>query len=427
MGLPSEMTPKERALPEAIGRYRVVRRLGQGAMGRVLLAHDPVLDRDVAVKLLRDDLAIPPEQRQALIDRMRHEARAAARVSHPNLVALHDMGEDGELGLFLVFEYVEGPTLKERLLGGHLGAELAARFAREIGGALTTAHGAGVLHRDIKPENVILASTGAKIADFGIARVPDSTLTRDGGLLGTPAYSAPESVTGGNFSPLSDQFSMAATLWEALSGRRAFPGDDAIAVATRVTTDEPPRIAALCGLDEHVDTVFARALSKNPRARFASCEEFGRALAEALEVAPRARLPTLPDQRREERESELRHGGERRGLGFAIVGAGVGALLVFAGLRLQERLERLDAQAPSESETSSSGSSAPHPSRAAPPPPRRPRHVSAAPPTSGRGSDDGEPDGSSDAGAASEAGAEASAGSLLPSRAENESDAGILR
>src|SRR5262245_10796831 len=108
------MNALERPLPETIGRYRIVRLLGQGAMGRVLLAHDPVLDRSVAVKLLRDDLSLPPEHRQALLERMRQEARASARVSHPNIVALHDMGEDQGLGLFLVFEYVEGITLKER-------------------------------------------------------------------------------------------------------------------------------------------------------------------------------------------------------------------------------------------------------------------------------------------------------------------------
>src|SRR5262245_59468929 len=98
----------ERELPSGIGCYRVVRLLGRGAMGRVLLARDPVLDRDVAVKLLRDDLPLPPEQRKALVDRMRQEARASARVTHPNLVALFDMGEDSELGLYLVFEYAEG-------------------------------------------------------------------------------------------------------------------------------------------------------------------------------------------------------------------------------------------------------------------------------------------------------------------------------
>jgi eukaryotic-like serine/threonine-protein kinase len=325
------MSPPLRPLPDTIGRYKVVRLLGQGAMGRVVLAHDPVLDRDVAVKLLRDDLGLPSEHRQALLDRMRQEARASARVSHPSIVALHDMGDDPELGLFLVFEYVEGVTLKDRLTRGPLGSESTAKIARAVGDALTTAHSAGVLHRDIKPENVILTKTGAKIADFGIARVPDSTLTRDGGLLGTPAYSAPEAIASGKFSPLSDQFSMAATLYEAISLHRAFPGDDAVAVATRIATEEPPRIAEVCGIDAHVDTVLARALSKNPRARFESCEEFGRALADALELTPRAAQPTLPDERHRWPPASA-PGGNRLARTVAIGAAGVGALFAIGAV-----------------------------------------------------------------------------------------------
>ncbi len=224
-------------LPKTIGRYEVTRVLGQGAMGRVLLARDPVLARDVAVKILRDDLGIPPEVRDGLIVRMRHEAQAAARVTHPNLVTLHDMGTDAEVGLFLVFEYVNGPNLKERLRSGRLPPQQAARLARELGQSLSIAHLSGVLHRDVKPENILLAPTGAKISDFGIARVPDSTLTRTGSLIGTPAYCAPEALAAGHFSPESDQFSLAATLYEAVSGERAFPGDDAVGVASKIQTE----------------------------------------------------------------------------------------------------------------------------------------------------------------------------------------------
>ncbi len=323
-------------VPEDIGRYRIVRLLGQGAMGRVLLAHDPVLDRDVALKLLRSDLGLPPEQVEALVDRMRQEARASARVSHPNIVALHDMGDHPEHGLYLVFEYVGGPTLKERLEKKTFGPEAAAELAEQLGSALTTAHKSGVLHRDVKPDNVILSETGAKIADFGIARVPDSTLTRDGGLLGTPAYAAPEAIASGKFSALSDQFSMAATMYEALSGRRAFPGDDALTVATHIANDEPPRIADVCGLNSHVDTVLARALAKNPRARFSSCEEFGKALAEALGVLPRSVLPTLPDDAHAPKE--------RSTTPALLAGAGVGAVIAIASMALWTR--RAPTEAP---------------------------------------------------------------------------------
>jgi serine/threonine-protein kinase len=240
---PSTPDVVEPALPRAIGRYDVVRLLGEGAMGRVLLAHDKVLDREVALKHLRADLAIPRDVRAALVTRMQHEARAAARVPHPNLVVLHDMGEDPVVGLFLVFEFVDGPTLKERLFDGPLSPVEVARLARELGAALTCAHSAGVLHRDVKPENVMLSRAGAKMADFGIARVPDSTLTHQGGLLGTPAYSAPETFASGAFSPASDQFSLAATVYEAASGKRAFPGDDAVSVAAKIRDTSAPRVA----------------------------------------------------------------------------------------------------------------------------------------------------------------------------------------
>jgi len=354
-------------LPTQIGRYKIERLLGRGAMGRVLLAHDPVLDRSVAIKLLRDDLNIPPEQHDALLHRMRQEARASARVSHPNIVALHDMGEDPDLGLCLVFEYAEGQTLKERILRGPLGPEAAARLAREVGDALTTAHLAGVLHRDIKPENIILTPTGAKVADFGIARVPDSTLTRDGGLLGTPAYSAPECIASGKFSPLSDQFSLAATLYEAVSGQRAFPGEDAIAVATRITTDEPPGIAELAGLDPHVDAVLARGLAKLPSARFEDARTFGRALAEALWQSPRQQLPTLPDERH---RTHAPSAHESRTTRLVVGGAAVGALLGIAGFQLIMGLREPEHPLPARAEQVAEESTPKAPETAAPESPK---------------------------------------------------------
>jgi serine/threonine-protein kinase len=326
-----------------IGRYQPVRLLGRGAMGRVLLGHDPVVDRRVAIKLLRDDLVIPPEQKDALIDRMRQEARASARVSHPNIVALYDMGEDPELGLYLVFEYAEGMTLEQRISRGPLGPEAGAKLARELGDALTTAHAVGVLHRDIKPQNIILTPTGAKIADFGIARVPDSTLTRDGGLLGTPAYSAPECITKGTFSPFSDQFSLAATLYEALSQQRAFPGEDAVSVATRITTDVPPGIAELCGLDAHVDAILLRGLAKVPAERFPSARELGEALGEALGMKTRKMQATLPDEHH--RRAPWQPPPERSSLRTFVGGAAVGALLGVAALQLSTMLREPDSTA----------------------------------------------------------------------------------
>jgi serine/threonine-protein kinase len=335
------MDAREAPLPPRIGRYRIERLLGRGAMGRVLLARDLVLDRDVAVKVLRDDLGLDADQRRALVDRMRHEAKACARVGHPHIVQLFDMGEEPNLGLYLVFEYASGTTLKDRLQQGQLQPGAAADVAREIGDALTTAHENGVLHRDVKPENIILTPKGSKIADFGIARVPDSTLTKNGGLLGTPAYSAPECIANGEFSAQSDQFSLAATLYEALSRRRAFPGEDAVSVAARIANEEPPGIADGCGLDRHVDGVLSRALSKDPEKRFASAREFGDALAEALGRRSRGALPTLPDERHE----VLRRAEPRAGARLLIGGVAAGALLGITGIQMTSGLKERERAA----------------------------------------------------------------------------------
>ncbi|MCC6214344.1 MAG: serine/threonine protein kinase [Polyangiaceae bacterium] len=369
--------PVTARLPPTIGRYRVVRTLGQGAMGLVVLAHDPVLDRDVAIKVLRADLGLDAADREALLVRMRQEARASARVSHPNLVALHDMGEEPDVGLFLVFEYVHGDTLEKRLARGPLGPEAAAKLARELGGGLTSAHELGVLHRDVKPANVILAQTGAKVADFGIARLPSSTLTREGGILGTPAYSAPESIEHGTFSPASDQFSMAVTLWEAIAGHRAFPGDDAVAVAARIHAEEPAPIAGVCGLDPHVDSVLARALAKHPESRFPSCQDFGLALAEALELRRRGALPTLPDARHE----HLHRTSRSRSLAWIALGALAGGAVATVIAREAPRAAPTDAAASAAAQPIDGGA---EPADAGAPKDRRqPAHARAAPTSAG--------------------------------------------
>ncbi len=374
-------------LPASIGRYAVVRVVGEGAMGRVLLAHDPVLDRDVAVKHLRSDLKIPRDVRAGLITRMRHEARAAARVAHPNLVVLHDMGEDEGIGLYLVFEYVEGPTIKQRIVEGPLPAAEVASLARDLGAALTLAHGAGILHRDIKPENVILSKSGGKLADFGIARIPDSTLTHQGGLMGTPAYSAPETFRAGKFSPESDQFSLAATLYEALSAERAFPGDDAVAVAAKIANDAPEPIALRLGLPPAVDEVLGRALDRRPERRYPSCAEFGAAFAQALQRAPSSavlKLVSAPSEAAAAQPVARASDPPReRTTGQVILGAAVvvvtATLLVRTALRsAEEGDDDPIAAVPAASQSVGVPSARPHGSPSLPPMLRAPVKASAA-------------------------------------------------
>lgn len=348
-------------VPKKIGRYEVERLLGQGGMGRVWLARDTVLGRRVAIKVLRDDLALPPAVRDELIVRMGHEARAAAAVSHPNIVTLHDMGEDSVVGLFLVFEYVttkedgssEGVlSLRDRLKRGPLSFPEVAKLAREVGSALTFAHEAGVIHRDVKPENILFSRNGFKIADFGIARIPDSTITRANTVLGTPAYTAPEALSKGDFGPASDQFSLAATLYEAATGARAFGGEDAIVTAGKVSSEPPPPLHESIGPEsvvKQLDATLQRGLAKAADARFSSCAELGAEVARAIE-APVSNKSIPPP------------GGTartRRGLSALITPVPAGALL--EGLErtpLSSRVATVQRAADtSASATSSTGSS----------------------------------------------------------------------
>lgn len=278
------------ALPANIGRYPVTRILGSGAMGNVYLARDSELERDVAIKTVR----LPPgasAETDAFIVRFRNEARAVARLRHRSIVAVYDVGSDPVVGPYLVFEYVEGENLKEIVRAkGPLMPEQVVALAEQVGGALSAAHRAGIIHRDIKPENLLVGLDGlVRLADFGVARVPDAALTGEGQFLGTPCYAAPETLRGGEASPRSDQFSFAAVLYEAAAGVRAFPGQDAVAVAHHVIHDEPllPSKAAVAGaaVPPGVDTVLMRGLSKRPADRFDELSSFVAALHAAYAEA----------------------------------------------------------------------------------------------------------------------------------------------
>jgi len=268
--------------PKNIGRYTIERLLGSGAMGFVFLGRDPELDRAVAIKTVRD-LDLGEQARATFLERFRNEARAAARVHHPCIVQIYDVGDDAEAGPYLVFEYVAGSTLKKVLTArGALPPEEVIRLAGQIADALAAAHAHGIIHRDIKPDNLLVTPSGdVKLADFGVARVPNAALTREGQFLGTPCYAAPETLMQGLYGPESDMFSFAAVLYEAVSGVRAFPGNDAMAVAHQVCHDTPKapsEAAPSARIPRAVDRILMQGLSKEPRERPKSPH----ALAEAL-------------------------------------------------------------------------------------------------------------------------------------------------
>ena len=259
------------------GRYRLSERLGHGGMGEVFAAHDLRLDREVALKLLRADLA----EQDGMRERVVAEARLAARLSHPHIVGVLDTGEqDGRP--FVVMERLSGRTLRDELSDGALPPERVRDVGLQVLRALAAAHALGIVHRDVKPGNVLDAGVGTwKVADFGIAKWvhADETLTGTGELLGSPSYLAPERIEGQQAGPASDLYAVGVLLYEALCGRKPFEGDDPFALATAIRDGafEPPG-SVLPDADPGIVAVIERAMRHDPAERYESAE----AMAEAL-------------------------------------------------------------------------------------------------------------------------------------------------
>jgi eukaryotic-like serine/threonine-protein kinase len=259
------------------GRYRLGERLGHGGMGEVFAAHDLRLDREVALKLLRADLA----EQDGMRERVVAEARLAARLSHPHVVGVLDTGEqDGRP--FVVMERLSGRTLRDELSDGPLPAERVRDVGLQVLRALAAAHALGIVHRDVKPGNVLDAGVGTwKVADFGIAKWvhADETLTGTGELLGSPSYLAPERIEGRQAGPASDLYAVGVLLYEALCGRKPFEGDDPFALATAIRDGafEPPA-SVLPDADPGIVAVIERAMRLDPAERYESAE----AMADAL-------------------------------------------------------------------------------------------------------------------------------------------------
>lgn len=262
-------------MPETVvhGRYNVIRALGGGGMARVYLAHDEVLGRDVALKVLRDQYAEDEE----FAERFKREARSAASLSHPNIVSVYDRGvaEDGTS--YIAMEHIPGGSLKERISrDGPLDPDDAAGVALQITGALEAAHEHGVIHRDIKPHNVLLTSTGAvKVADFGIARAAAATsISHTSLVLGTAGYMSPEQALGEPVDARSDLYSLGVVLYEMLTGELPYSADNPVAVSMKHVNEplRPPK-ELNPEIPDGMNAVVTKLLSKQPGDRYESASE----------------------------------------------------------------------------------------------------------------------------------------------------------
>jgi Tol biopolymer transport system component len=262
-----------------LGPYEIQSPLGAGGMGEVYRARDVRLDRTVAIKVLPAALAHDTEHLQ----RFEHEARVLSTLNHPNLLAIYDVGTEGSVH-YLVSEFLEGQTLRERLNQGALGVRRATEYALQIASGLSAAHEKGIVHRDLKPENVFITSGGrVKILDFGLAKTTqsvaggDRTLTvqtTPGVVLGTVGYMAPEQVRGLSADARSDLFSFGAMLYEMLSGKRAFQGVTTADTMSTILKDDPPELAeANRNVPLALDWIVRHCLEKNPQQRFQSTHD----------------------------------------------------------------------------------------------------------------------------------------------------------
>lgn len=275
------------AIPVQIGRYKVLHALGQGAMGTVYLAEDPALKRSVAIKTVRGSLGD-----QEVLARFRREAEISARLNHPNIITIFDVGEESDLGPFLAMEFVDGEGLDARIQGGALEPEEALSLLIQAGQALEAIHQAGIVHRDVKPSNFMVATDGRlKLMDFGVARGDGPRLTTTAAFLGTPAYAAPESLAGaGAPTEAADRWALAVTAFEMLTGRLPFAADSVNAVLYRVV-HEPAQMPE--DMDPQLRAVFEKALAKDTAQRHRDVRAFLKDLAEALPLDAATKSATL--------------------------------------------------------------------------------------------------------------------------------------
>ncbi|HEY5907138.1 MAG TPA: serine/threonine-protein kinase, partial [Vicinamibacteria bacterium] len=273
-----EKTAHSEQMPETIGRYQILDGIGYGAMGAVYKAFDPLIKRTLAIKTIRLDIPRQSPQYRAFIERFYHEARISGTLSHPNIVTLFDIGEEGGVP-YLAMEFVDGQTVSARIEAGlRFKPEHVISLASQIASALDYAHGKGVIHRDIKPSNLILYEEDrVKVTDFGIAKLADAEMTQSGTLLGTPSYMSPEQAMGDKLDGRSDIFSLGVCCFEMLAGEQPFPGTNVTSILYKlvhVDPIEPPNLEMHGLVPQKWHEVFGKVLAKRPDDRYQTATAF---------------------------------------------------------------------------------------------------------------------------------------------------------
>lgn len=274
-----------------IGRYEIIKELGRGAMGVVYKAKDPLIDRNVAIKTINlQDLA--PDEKQEYEARFYQEARAVGRLSHRNIVTIHDLGESGGMA-YIAMELLEGNDLHHLLKDAQrLPVEEALNIATQVATGLAYAHEHGIVHRDVKPSNImVLKGNQVKIADFGVARMTASLLsTETGKVMGSPLYMSPEQVLDRPIDSRLDIFSLGAMLFQMLTGRPPFLGDNAHSVMYQIVHEDPPKPSSLNpDVPDKLDSIVSKCLAKNPDDRYQNAHELADDLRACRETLLRAK------------------------------------------------------------------------------------------------------------------------------------------
>ncbi len=314
--------------PKQIGRYQIVQELGRGAMGRVFRAEDPTIRRPVAIKVISLSTGASPEDEAAFERSFQREIRSAGGLHHPGIVAIFDAGRQDDIA-YIVMELVDGDTF-ERILHADPRPDIPVLLGicREVAVALDYAHAQGIVHRDIKPANILVTKDGtARVADFGIAKVPrtGTTISFSHTMVGagTPEFMAPEQIRGATLDGRTDQWSLAIMAYRALTGAKPFEAEQMVVVLSQIMSVDPvPPSEVNPALPRQVDAVMAKALAKDPAERYPTCTEF----LDALEMA--YRMPVNPEPAAKSRVPIV--------LGGALFALAVAAMVLFLSRRHPE-------------------------------------------------------------------------------------------